>query len=38
MNKKEGSKKFDWSAFEEEALEKLQKGGSLEGKDGVLAP
>jgi len=29
---------FDYKAFEEEAIKKLQSGQPLEGKDGVLAP
>ena len=29
---------FSYDAFEKEALAKLKKGVSLEGKDGVLAP
>jgi len=38
MSKEKPPKKFDWTSFEEEALEKLQSGSPLEGKDGVLAP
>ena len=29
---------FDYKSFEQEAIEKLKSGQSLEGKDGVLAP
>ena len=32
------SEKFDYEAFEAEALARLRAGGKLEGKDGALAP
>ena len=34
----ENKKPFDFKRFEQEAIEKLQQGKPLEGKDGVLAP
>ena len=35
---KEEKEPFDFKAFEEEAIKRLQQGKALEGKDGVLAP
>ena len=32
------SSEFDWSDFEKEAVERLQKGDKFGGKDGILAP
>lgn len=34
----EKTEKFDFEAFEAEALEKLRRGKPLEGSDGVLGP
>lgn len=38
MKKQNQTKKFNWTSFEQEALDKLEQGSPLEGKDGVLAP
>src|ERR1035437_8464505 len=38
MEEKEKKDKFDYKAFEADAIKQLQDGKSLEGKDGVLAP
>lgn len=37
---KKGSKhsEFDWTDFEKEAIDRLQKGDKFGGKDGILAP
>jgi transposase-like protein len=32
------NKKFDYEAFKKEAAERLKKGGSMLGKDGVFTP
>lgn len=38
MSKKSKDSKFDYEAFQAEALERLRSGESLGGKDGILAP
>ena len=38
MEEKEKKEKFDYKAFEADAIKQLQGGKKLEGKDGVLAP
>lgn len=38
MEEEEKKDKFDYKAFEADAIKQLQEGKKLEGKDGVLAP
>ena len=38
MSKKSKERKFDYEAFQAEALDRLRSGESLGGKDGILAP
>lgn len=38
MEEKPKKEKFDYTAFEADAIKRLQEGKKLEGKDGVLAP
>lgn len=38
MSKKSKDEKFDYSAFEADAIQRLLNGESLGGKDGILAP
>lgn len=38
MSKKSTDDNFDYSAFEAEAIQRLLKGESLGGKEGILAP
>lgn len=39
-SRKKGSKhsEFDWTDFEKDAVDRLQKGDKFGGKDGILAP
>lgn len=38
MEEKEKKEKFEYKAFEADAIKQLQGGKKLEGKNGVLAP